>query len=250
MEFIRRFKQMKLIIFILFAASSVYSQSERSVINEGNRKYKENKFIDAEVNYRKSLEKNKDSHYGTFNLGDALYKQEKFEEAAEKFKIAATQETDKETRAKAFHNLGNSLLKSQKFPESIEAYKNSLKLNPKDVDTKYNLEYAKMMLQQQQQQQKQNQDKQDQKKDNQDQQQKQDQQKQDQEKKDQQKQEQQEQEQQKQEEQKQQQAKQQEQKISKEDAERMLEALKNEEKDVQKKLKKKAPARISIEKDW
>ncbi|MBU1299570.1 MAG: tetratricopeptide repeat protein [Bacteroidetes bacterium] len=223
---------MKLIIYILLFCSVGLAQSERSLIREGNIFYKDGKYTDSEVNYRKSLEQNKDSHIGIFNLGDALYKQEKFEEAAEQFRIATTKETNNQTKAQAYHNLGNSLLKVQKLPESIEAYKNSLKINPKDFDTKYNLEYAKALLKQQQQsasggqQDQQNQDKQ---------------------KRDQQKEEQQKQEQQKQDQQK---AQQQKQQISKEDAERMLEALKNEEKDVQKKLKKKAPARISIEKDW
>jgi tetratricopeptide (TPR) repeat protein len=225
---------MKIFSILIIASSIAYSQSERSLIREGNKFYSDNKYLDAEVSYRKSLEKNKDSKVGAFNLGDALYKQEKHDEAAEEFRIATSKETDKESKAKAFHNLGNSLLKSQKLQESIEAYKNALKLNPKDVDTKYNLEYAKRMIQQQQQQQQQNKDqqKQDKQED-----------KQKQEKQAQQKQE-------KKDQQKQQQAKQQEQKISKEDAERMLEALKNEEKDVQKKLQKKVPARISIEKDW
>ncbi|MDI6780192.1 MAG: tetratricopeptide repeat protein [Bacteroidota bacterium] len=223
---------MKLIIYILLFCSVGLAQSERSLIREGNIFYKDGKYTDSEVNYRKSLEQNKDSHIGIFNLGDALYKQEKFEEAAEQFRIATTKETNNQTKAQAYHNLGNSLLKVQKLPESIEAYKNSLKINPKDFDTKYNLEYAKALLKQQQQQQ-QKQDK--------------NQQKQDKQKRDQQKEEQQKQEQQKQDQQK---AQQQKQQISKEDAERMLEALKNEEKDVQKKLKKKAPARISIEKDW
>lgn len=234
---------MKLILSILLFYSVSLAQSERSLIREGNKFYKDGKYTDSEVNYRKSLEQNKDSHTGIFNLGDALYKQEKFEEAAKQFSIATTKETDNETKAKTYHNLGNSLLKAQKLPESIEAYKNSLKMNPKDIDTKYNLEYAKALLKKQQEQQKQN--KNEQKQDKKDQ-------KQDQQNKDKQKQEQQKEDQQKQEQQKQEQQKvqQQKQQISKEDAERMLEALKNEEKDVQKKLKKKAPARISIEKDW
>jgi tetratricopeptide (TPR) repeat protein len=239
---------MKIFLILIITSSIAYSQSERSLIREGNKFYSDNKYLDAEVSYRKSLETNKDSKVGAFNLGDALYKQEKYDEAAQEFRIATSKETDKESKAKAFHNLGNSLLKSQKLQESIEAYKNALKLNPNDINTKYNLEYAKRMIQQQQQQQnkdqqkqdkqedKQKQDKQDQQK--QDQQDKQDQEKQDQSAKG------------GQEQQKQQQAKQQDQKISKEDAERMLEALKNEEKDVQKKLQKKVPARISIEKDW
>jgi len=226
-------------VLLLCCASFSSAQSERSLLREGNRQYSHEKFADAEVNYRKALEKNTEASQGAFNLGDALYKQGRFDEAAGQYRIAAEKQKDPIVKAQSYHNLGNALLKAGKIPESIGAYQNSLKLNPKDLDTKYNLEYAKALLQQQQQQKKQDQ-KEDKKKD-----QKQDQQKQDQKKQDQQKQDQQ-----KQDQQKRQQEQQKKQQISKQDAARILEALQNEEKDVQKKLKKKVPARIRVEKNW
>ena len=72
---------MCLIIIILFALN-VNAQSERKLVRDGNKQYKSGKFSDAETNYRKSLDKNKSSFTGTYNLGDALYKQKKYEEAA------------------------------------------------------------------------------------------------------------------------------------------------------------------------
>ncbi len=239
---------MKFIIVVLLFLSCILTaaaQSERSLIREGNRSYKENKFTDAEVNYRKALEKNKELGQGIFDLGDALYKQGRFGEAVEQYGYAAAKTTDPRVKAQALHNLGNGLLKGQKLPESISAYKEALKLNPNDADTKYNLEYAKALLKRQEQQQNQ---KKDQKKGDK---QKQDQQKQDQEKKDQQKKEEQtQQEKEKQAQQDQKQAQQKKQQISKEDAARILEALNNEEKNIQKKLHKKVPARVKVEKDW
>lgn len=252
------------LIFILVAVvvCDLSAQSQRSLVREGNRQYNDNKFSDAEVNYRKAIEKDKELREAPFNLGDALYKQGRFSEAAEQYQIAASRNADAATKAQSFHNLGNSLLKDKKYPESIAAYKEALKVNPRDEDTKYNLEYAKAMLKQQQQENK------DQKKDDK---QKDDKQKQDQQKKDQQKQndkkDQQKQDQQKQDQQKQNQDQQQKKdqqnnedqkkaqqmkklQISKQDAERILEALKNEEKQVQKKLHKKAPARVKVDKDW
>jgi Ca-activated chloride channel homolog len=219
---------------LLFGTAS-YSQSERKLIREGNKLYKAKKFTDAEVNYKKSLHTNKDSKTGMFNLGDAYYKQGKYEEAAQQFQpLIADKNLSKSDKARAYHNLGNSYLQSKKYEESINAFKNALKLDSKDNDTRYNLAYAQSMLQQQQQQQQQNQDD----KKNQDKNQQQQQQ---------QKQEQQKKEQQQKEEQKQAQQKQ---KISKEDAEKMLQALNNDEKNTQKKLGKKESARISIEKNW
>jgi len=225
--------------FVVLFVANVCAQSERSMIRDGNRAYKDNKFTDAEVDYRKALEKNKDLHEGTFNLGDALYKQDRFDEAAEQYRAAAEKNLDNVSKAKTLYNFGNALLKGKKLPESIGAYEQSLKLSPNDEDTKYNLEYAKALLKQQQQQQnqkqKQKQDK-DQQKNKQQQNQQQEQNKQDQQK-------------QKQQEQ-QKQAQQKKQQISKQDAERILEALKNDEKNVEKKLQKKVPARVRIEKDW
>ena len=243
---------MSILTFMMIGLAQ--GQSERSLIREGNRLYKDNKFADAEVNYRKAVEKNKEFREGPFNLGDALYKQGRFGEAAEQYQLAVTRTKDVAEKAQSYHNLGNALLKSQKIPESIAAYKEALKLHPNDLDTKYNLEYAKQLLKQQQQQQNKNQkndDKQKKEQNKQDQQ-KQDQQKQDQQKQDQQKSDQQQREQQQaeQKDQQQKQVQQKKQQISKQDAERILEALKNEEKDVQKKLHKKVPARVRVEKDW
>jgi Ca-activated chloride channel family protein len=237
-------------ILIVWCSTVLHAQSDRSLVREGNRQYNGSKYADAEVNYRKALEKNKELKQGPFNLGDALYKQGRFGEAANQYNTAASRTSDAEVKAQAYHNLGNALLKERKLPESISAYKEALKLAPKDADTKYNLEYAKALLQQQQQQkQDKNQKKDDKQKQDQ---QKQDQQKQDEKKKDEQKQNEQQQNQKQNEDEKkqQQQGQPKKQQISKQDAERILEALKNEEKDVQKKLHKKVPARVRVEKDW
>jgi tetratricopeptide (TPR) repeat protein len=211
----------------------------RSLMREGNRQYNAEKAEDAERSYRRALDVDEKSNIATFNLGDALYRQKKFEEAGKEFEKAASGTTDKMEKARAYHNLGNSYLQQQKPKESIEAYKQALRNNPNDADTKYNLSYALNMLKQQEQQQ--NQDNQD-NKDNQDQQNK-DQQNQDQQ--DQKDQEQQQQDQKKEEQQQQQQ-------ISREDAQRLLEAIAQEEKELQEKLQKKERAgyRPKIEKNW
>jgi len=212
----------------LISVQTTLAQSERKLIREGNKSFENKKYSDAEVAYKKSLNKNQKSYEGNFNLGDAYYKQRKYDEAARQFDMLKLQKKDKNTHAGALHNLGNTLLQSQKYQESIEAYKQSLKLNPKDEDTRYNLAYAQAMLkQQQQQQQQQNENKED--------------------KKDQQKKQEQQKQQQKQEQQKQQQQKKD---ISKEDAERILQALNNDEKDKHKKKAKVAATRIRVDKDW
>lgn len=216
-------------------AIAVFSQTdEQKLVRDGNKSYKEKKYADAQKNYLNALGKKADSYRGTFNLGDAYYKQGKYKEASEQFEMLTTRKSSDDTLSKVYHNLGNSYLKQKEFEKSINAFKNSLKKDDKDEDTRYNLAYAQRMLQQQQQQQKQDKDKKDQdKKDKEKNKDKKDDKGKD--KKDQ-----------KQEQQ------QQNQNISKEDAQRLLEAMNNDEKKLRDKMneKKVRVAKGQIEKDW
>lgn len=254
------FLAMTIILTVAFG-SAAFAQEPNDLITKGNKLYEEGKFGEAEMIYREGQEAGADPFISGFNLGDALFKQERYEEAANLFQTLPNLTDDKEQKAAAYHNLGNSFLKAEKFQESVDAYKQSLRNNPRDLETKYNLSYAKRMLQEQQeqqQQQDQNQDKKDnqekkddqQKHDQQQQDQKQDEKKDDEQKQDQQ---QQNQDQNKEEQQEQQQQQPQENKISKEDAERMLDALNQDEKEIRDRLEKqkvKKGVKGKIEKDW
>lgn len=232
---------------VVLASSIISAQPERSVNNEGVDHYNNKNFIDAEVNFRKGVEKAPDDFLSNFNLGDAFYKQEKYDEAIRSFQSALGKANDDKTKAKVYHNIGNSLLKSSKIQESIEAYKSSLKLNPDDYDTKYNLSYALSLLKDNKDQQQQNQNNQDQ--DQQNQNQNQDQQNEDQQQQNNQQRNPNPQNQESQQDNlKQQQPN--EQKISKEEAQRILDALKNNEKDLQKELRKKTGRVRKTDKDW
>lgn len=227
----------KRIFYIIFIFSAItFAQSKRSLNNDGVDLYSNKKYADAEVKFKKGLERDPELFQGHFNLGDAYYKQGRYDEALQAYKNSLQFTDDKTNQAKVYHNIGNALMKQQKYQESVGAYSNSLKKNPDDLDTKYNLSYALNMLKQNQQQQK-NKNNKDKDK-NKDQQQKQDQQN-DQDKKNQNKD--------KQQNQQQQQPKNQ---ISKEDAQRILEALKNNETDLQKKLRKVKGKPVVTEKDW
>ncbi|MCX6292465.1 MAG: tetratricopeptide repeat protein [Bacteroidetes bacterium] len=235
-------------ILFLLTLTTTAQNTERKLIRDGNKMYQDKKYSDAEVSYKKSLGMNKNSIPGNYNLGNAYYKEGKFDEASQQYQsVFSNKDVSDDQKAKTLHNIGNSLMQAKKYPESIEAYKNSLKLNPKDNDTRYNLAYAQSMLQQQQQQQQQKQDKNNKDK-NQD---KKDQQQKDKQSKDQKdKQDQQGKDQQKQDKEDQKQAGQKKQNISKEDAEKILQALNNDEKNTQKKLIRKESTKIQIEKAW
>ena len=224
-----------LIICILSFSFLASAQKDVKLVRKGNKLYESGNYKEAEKDYRKALEINKESEKGKFNLGTAVYQEKNFNESSKIYEELSGKQMDKSTKAKVWHNFGNSLLESKQYEQSIAAYKNALLNAPSDRDTKYNLEYAKLMLKKQQQQQQQNQ--QDKNKDKKDQEKKdQDKQNQDQQKKDQNKNQQQD----------------QNKKISKEDAERMLEALKNDEKKTLAKLKKTQAKvqSVMIEKDW
>ena len=243
-------KQFVLIIFLLLPARVLLAQDEKSDIHKGNQLYQQQKYKEAEENYRRSVAKKDKNVAGNFNLGDALYKQKKFDEAGQQFNNIATASGNKAVAAGAYHNLGNSLLQGKKYQESIDAYKKSLLNNPKDDQTCYNLAYAQQMLKKQQQQQKQ-QDKNDKNKDKNDKdKQNKDQDKKDQDKKDQDKNKDQNKPGQNKDQKNGEQP--QQNKLSKQDAQRMLDALNNDEQKTQDKLKNKKlkGAKVHIDKDW
>lgn len=213
---------MMLICLFLLSIQTVWSQGDKKFIRQGNREYEKEKYPDSEISYRKALDKNNTSADAVFNTGDALYRQKKFDEAGKQFSQNFDMNEDRMKKSASLYNLGNSLLMGNKIAESIDAYKASLKLDPDNMEAKYNLGYAQDLLRQQQQQQQQNQDQNKENQDNKDQQDKNSENQQDKNK---------EQQQQEQQQQQQQQA------VSKEDAERILNSLANEEKDVQEKVK-------------
>jgi len=242
-----KLKALLLLLSIPLLNTVTYGQADKKFLRQGNREYGDGKYSDSEILYRKAADKNNTSHAPVFNIGDALYKQNKFEEAGKQFVENARMDDADEEKSAAFYNLGNSLLMADKPQESIEAYKNSLRINPGNPEAKYNLGYAQDLLKQQQQQQQQ-QDKNDQNKDQQDNKEQQDKNNQDDQNKD--KKDEQDQD----EEQKQDnsQNQQQQQGISKEDAERLLNAIANDEKNVQEKVKlaKAAKSKVRTLKNW
>ena len=230
------------ILSLLLVASTgqIFAQqkTDRDYLRSGNKLYNDSLFIKAEVDYRKALEINPKSTDAMFNLANALLMQQKAKEAMEQYESVSKIEKDKDKLAQIYHNMGVILQSSKQLPQCIEAYKESLRNNPKDNETRYNLALAQKQLKDQQQNQ-QNQDQQQQ------QQQKQEEEKQDQNK------DQQEQEQKDQQQQNQQQQQQNKNEMSKENAQQLLNAVMQDEKNVQDKVKKQIQIQgKKLEKDW
>ncbi|MDH6358289.1 tetratricopeptide repeat protein [Parabacteroides sp. PF5-9] len=142
--------------FLLCHVVVFAQKAERKNVKEGNKLYLEEKFTESEIAYRKSLEVNPRSVEGTYNLANALYKQGKLPEAAEQYQLLSSQrdrllETSngKERLSQVYHNMGNILMQNKDYPKSIEAYKESLRLNHTDDETRYNLALAQKLLQDQ-----------------------------------------------------------------------------------------------------
>jgi Ca-activated chloride channel homolog len=142
-----------ILLFWVFVLQNVFAQQERSHIRHGVRDYQKSDYGNAEVNFRKALEENQKSFEALYNTGNALYKQDKAEDAAAVYKDLLDSEADKNRKADLYYNLGNSLMKNQDYKGSIGAYQNALRINPNDEDARYNLAYALSKIQEQQNQQ-------------------------------------------------------------------------------------------------
>ena len=232
----KRNKKVVAILIALLVSTTIQAQTDRLLVRQGNKQFRAGNYAEAEVSYRKAVEKNPRNAQAIFNLGNALLGQRKDSAAVSQFEQAAKLETNPIRKSQAYHNIGVVCQGQKQFAQAIEAYKESLRNNPADDETRYNLELCKRQQQQQNQDQQnqQNKDNKDQKDKD-----KKDQQKQDQDKKDQQKQD-----------QKQQQ--QDKQQMSKENAEQMLNAAIQEEKQTQERMKKalQQPNRRSLQKNW
>lgn len=227
-----------------------WADSFSSLNKKGNKAYQEAKELlqkekknEALEAYERALKYYRDAEIEkpespelSYNIGNVNYQQERYQDALEKYyKALSTDEL--ENQAVTYYNMGNALYRSGEYAEAIQVYQKCLDINPDDEDAKYNIEFVRkkmkeMLDKEAQRQQKQQQQKQEQQKDQKSQ--KQEQNQQQEEKQQQQAQSQEEQEKQ---EQKQEQPQPKE-GMTKEDAERILNALKDDEKDIQKKQKR------------
>ncbi|MBR1880997.1 MAG: VWA domain-containing protein [Prevotella sp.] len=227
------------VILLCLLATSAQAQTDRQLVRQGNKQFRLGNSSEAEVLYRKAVEKNPRNPQANYNLGNALLMQRKDSLAIEQFTSAFKVETNPMRRAQAFHNIGVVCQQHQLYADAIKYYKEALRNNPSDDQTRYNLALCKRLQQQQQQnQQNQNKDNKDNKDNNDKQQQDQQKKQNEQQKKDDQK--------------KQDQQKQDEQKMSRENAEQMLNAAIQEEKQTQERMKKakQQAGRRVLQKNW
>jgi len=138
-------KKIIISIFVLHFATS-FSQKKEAHLRAGNKDFSQQKYTDAEANYRIEKSKTDDKSTSSYNLGNAIYKQNSYAESKFAYAEAIEKSNDKTEKHKAYHNLGNALMKEKNYVAAVEAYKNALRNNPHDEQTRYNYAVAKDLL--------------------------------------------------------------------------------------------------------
>jgi len=134
--------------------SLALQRKARSMVRNGNQLYEQKQYTDASVAYKKALESSANYDKASYNLGNAMYQNKNYKEAVPQYELSAKTATDKFTKAEAYHNLGNSMMETKNFQGAVDAYKNSLRNNPNDDETRYNLAVAQKLLDKEKQDQK------------------------------------------------------------------------------------------------
>lgn len=134
-----------LYIIILFSLA-VSAQERDKTLPKANDEYAENKFVDAEANYRISISKSPKNKVVAYNLGNSIYKQNQMSEAKNAYLKALENNKSKTVKNKIFHNLGNVFMKDKNYSAAVETYKNALRNDPTDEETRYNFALAKKKL--------------------------------------------------------------------------------------------------------
>lgn len=216
---------MKIFLALVFYISILgwaWGDSLASKNSQANKLYKEGKVDEALSKWRDAQIDNPDNDKLHYNIGNGLHEQKKYEDAFNEYEKSLDSKNS-ELRSKAYYNIGNTHYRMGKLPEAIEDYKKCLEINPRDEDAKYNIEFIEKKLKEQPKKQD-DQQKESQQKENKDEEQDKEQKSFGEEKKD---------------------------EMSKEDAIRLLDAIKDDEKDLQKELRNQPmEGRYKIDKDW
>ncbi len=137
--FSRRKKSVAIVCLAIVSSTMAMAQSDRQYIREGNGHFRAGNYAQAEVAYRKALEKNPHNPQAEYNLGNALFAQRKDSAAIRAFENATRTETNPLRKAQAYHNIGVVCQSHKMYAEAIDAYKEALRLNPTDDTSRYNL---------------------------------------------------------------------------------------------------------------
>ena len=151
-------------IGFLLASSQLLAQGEKEInlIADGNKGYQNEAYVEAEADYRKALSINSANAKAQHNIGNVLYRTKDFDQANQRYFQTQKNSLNKSEKHLAFHNMGNGFMQQKMYEKAVEAYKNALRNNPTDDETRYNYALAKELLEKEKQEQEENQDQKDQ----------------------------------------------------------------------------------------
>lgn len=132
------------------ATLPLFAQTDRREVRAGNRKFSKGNYAESEIDYRKAVLKDSLSIAGQYNLASALYRQENFEEAANSLAKIDAEVAETPYASDYYYNEGDVALQRKDYAAAVKAFRESLLLNPGDLDAKENYLYAKEMLKNQQ----------------------------------------------------------------------------------------------------
>jgi len=140
-----KIRHITLTMLMLGFACFANAQTDRQLIRSGNRMYVKQQFDKAEIEYRKAVSKNPLNPQAVYNLGCALMMQNKDSAAIIQYQKAAQLEKNKMRLASVYHNIGVICQNHKMYGDAIKAYEQSLRNNPKDNETRYNLALCKKL---------------------------------------------------------------------------------------------------------
>ncbi|MEN8768974.1 MAG: tetratricopeptide repeat protein [Candidatus Arcticimaribacter sp.] len=149
---------------VLLSTVQLFAQGEKetNLIADGNQVYQDEAYPEAEAAYRKALSINSVNTKAQHNIGNTLYRSKDFDQANQRYFQTQKNSLNKAEKHLAFHNMGNGYMQKKDYEKAVEAYKNALRNNPTDDETRYNYALAKELLEKQKQEEEENQDQQDQ----------------------------------------------------------------------------------------
>lgn len=145
-----RLKTILLVLMSVGMCLDASAQADRHDVRAGNRKFRKDKFREAEIDYRKAVLKDSLSVAGQYNLASDLYRQEDCQGAAKALKAIKDAAASSDHASDYWYNLGDVALASKDYASAVDAFRQALLLTPDDLDAKENYIYAKLMLQNQQ----------------------------------------------------------------------------------------------------
>lgn len=145
------------IIFLSFIVAFSFSgflfgqENYRTLVHEGNQKFDGKDYDGASSKYMEAVKSNEKDFTAHYNMGNALYKGKKYEEAKAEFEKAQQLSQTLPDKAAALHNLGNTYMQMNQPEKAADYYKKALKQNPYSEATRKNYEIAKLKEKEKQQ---------------------------------------------------------------------------------------------------